>query len=289
MRYNPRATLDPSQLGGGGGRGRGVAVGGGLGGIVVLLLAVFFGPGILGDGTDPSAVDPGANSNSSLATCTRGADISSDRNCRFVAYTNSIQAFWATQFRSGEYQKIQVKPFTGSISTGCGNATSAVGPFYCSNDTSVYLDFGFFDQLKSEFGAKGGDPAEAYVIAHEFGHHIQHLTGTMERVQRQGDNSGADSGSVRLELQADCYAGVWFRHATDDPNSPIAEVTQDDLDTAVDAAETVGDDRIQKKMQGQVSPESFTHGTSAQRHKWLQQGFSTGEPNTCNTFSAATL
>jgi uncharacterized protein len=287
MRYNPRATLDPSQLGGGGGRGRGgIAVGGGLGGVVVLLLAIFFGPGILGDGTDPQGTDPGGNS---LAACTSGADISTDRDCRFVAFTNSIQAYWATQFRSGEYQKIQVKPFTGSISTGCGNATSAVGPFYCPTDTSVYLDFGFFDELSSRLGAKGGDPAEAYVIAHEFGHHIQNLTGTMDRVQRQGDNKGADSASVRLELQADCYAGVWFRHATDDPNGPIAEVTEEDLDTAIDAAEAVGDDRIQKKMQGQVSPESFTHGTSEQRHKWLQEGFSTGKPGSCNTFSATNL
>jgi len=290
MRYNPRATLDPSQLGGGGGRGRGgIAVGGGLGGVIVLLLAVFFGPGILGDGNDPLAIDSGPTTDSPLATCTSGADIATDRDCRFVAFTNSIQAFWATQFRSGDYQRIQVKPFTGSIRTGCGNATSAVGPFYCPTDTSVYLDFGFFNELSSRLGARGGDAAEAYVIAHEFGHHVQNLTGTMERVQRQGNNQGPDSAAVRLELQADCYAGVWFRHATDDQNGPIAEVTEEDLDTAVDAAEAVGDDRIQKKMQGQVSPESFTHGTSAQRHAWLQQGFSTGDPNKCNTFSAGTL
>jgi predicted metalloprotease len=288
MRYNPRASLDPSQLGGGGGRG-GLAVGGGLGGVVVLLLAIFFGPGILDNGPDPQGSDTGATSGRPLAACTSGADISTNRNCRFVAYTNSIQAYWATQFRPGEYQKIQVKPFTGSISTGCGNATSAVGPFYCPNDTSVYLDFGFFDELHNRLGAKGGDPAEAYVIAHEFGHHIQDLTGTMDRVQREGNNQGANSASVRLELQADCYAGVWFRHATDDPNGPIAEVTKDDLDTAIDAAEAVGDDRIQKKMQGQVSPETFTHGTSAQRHHWLQQGFSTGQASQCNTFSAASL
>jgi uncharacterized protein len=291
MRFNDRARLDPSQVGGGGGRGRGpVAIGGGLGGIVVLLLAVIFGPGVLGDGSDPAAIGPGTSSTGgSLAVCTRGADIKTNRDCRFVAYTNSIQAYWKTQFGSGQYQTIQVRPFTGSVSTGCGTATSAVGPFYCPGDTTVYLDFGFFDELTRRFGAKGGDAAEAYVLAHEFGHHIQDLTGTMERVQRQGDNQGETSGSVRLELQADCYAGVWFRHAADDPDGPIAEVTAADLNTAVDAAEAVGDDRIQKAIQGQVSPESFTHGTAAQRHKWLQQGFSTGDATKCNTFSAASL
>ena len=160
--------------------------------------------------------------------------------------------------------------FTGSINTACGNATSAVGPFYCPGDTTVYLDLGFFDQLTGDLGAKGGDAAEAYVLAHEFGHHIQNLTGTMARVQGSGQGTGPKSPQVRLELQADCYAGVWFKHATDDPNCPISEVTQDDLDRAVDAAAAVGDDRIQEKMQGQVSPESWTHGSAAMRQKWLR-------------------
>lgn len=296
MRFNPKARLDPSQVGssgGSGGRGRGpVIAGGGVGSILLIVLALIFGPDILSGG-DGSTTDPfgtgssGYVSTSDTSHCTTGADIASDRDCRFVAYTNSIQAFWTTQFEAGQYQTIQVQPFTGSISTGCGTASSAVGPFYCPNDTTVYLDYGFFDELSSTLGARGGDAAEAYVIAHEFGHHVQNLTGTMARVQRQGDNQGAQSGSVRLELQADCYAGVWLRHATDDPNGPIAEITDDDLARAVDAAESVGDDRIQKKAQGTVTPETWTHGSSAWRHEWLQTGYDSGDPNSCNTFAGS--
>jgi predicted metalloprotease len=153
----------------------------------------------------------------------------------------------------------------------------------------VYLDLGFFDQLTGQLGAQGGDAAEAYVLAHEFGHHIQNLTGTMQRVQSSRQGTGPTSPGVRLELQADCYAGVWFRHATEDPQSPITEVTQEDLDRAVDAAQAVGDDRIQQKMQGQVSPETWTHGSAAMRRQWLAQGFNTGDPNKCDTFAKNAL
>jgi len=164
-----------------------------------------------------------------------------------------------------------------------------VGPFYCPADTSVYLDLGFFDQLTGELGAQGGDAAEAYVLAHEFGHHVQNLVGTMARVQGGSQQAGPRSPQLRLELQADCYAGVWFRHASDDPESPISQITADDLNRAVDAAAAVGDDRIQKKMQGQVSPENWTHGSAANRQKWLSQGFRSGDPETCDTFAAAAL
>jgi uncharacterized protein len=175
------------------------------------------------------------------------------------------------------------------VSTACGTATSAVGPFYCPADTTVYLDLGFFDQLTTELGAQGGDAAEAYVFAHEFGHHIQNLTGTMRKVQAQGQTTGPRSPAVRLELQADCYAGVWFSQAADDPNSPIAEVTARDLERALDAAAAVGDDRIQERARGQVSPESWTHGSAALRQKWLDQGFRSGDPNTCDTFARNAL
>jgi predicted metalloprotease len=164
-----------------------------------------------------------------------------------------------------------------------------VGPFYCPADTTVYLDLGFFDQLTTQLGAEGGDAAEAYVLAHEFGHHIQQLTGTMARVQGGPQGTGPTSAGVRLELQADCYAGVWFSHATSDPDSPISEVSPDDLDRALDAAAAVGDDRIQQKAQGQVTPESWTHGSAANRQKWLQRGFSTGDPERCDTFAAGAL
>jgi predicted metalloprotease len=290
VKFNDQANLDPSQVGGGGGRGGGgkIAIGGGAG-VVVLVLALLFGINpndILGSQpAEPGATTGGGSS--PFAQCTRGSDINSNRDCRFVAYTNSIQEYWGGAVDN--YQTIKVQTFTGSINTACGNATSAVGPFYCPGDTQVYLDLGFFDQLTGDLGAQGGDAAEAYVLAHEFGHHIQNLTGTMQRVQGGSSGTGPKSPQVRLELQADCYAGVWFKHATNDPNSPISEVTTDDLNRATDAASAVGDDRIQQKSQGQVSPESWTHGSSAMRQKWLKQGFTSGDPKTCDTFAANAL
>jgi predicted metalloprotease len=290
VKYRDNAQLDPSQMGGSrGGSGGKIALGGGAG-LIVLVLALFLGinPGDLMGGTSDPQAQPSGTAAAPYQQCTKGADISRDRECRFVAYTNSIQSYWAGAYDG--YQKIQVVPFTGQVSTACGTATSAVGPFYCPGDTTVYLDTGFFDELTSKLGAKGGDAAEAYVFAHEFGHHIQNLTGTMGKVQSQGaGQTGPKSGGVRLELQADCYAGVWMNHATSDPNSPIESLTKQDLNDAVDAAAAVGDDRIQERMQGQVNPESWTHGSSANRQKWLQQGFETGDPNTCDTFAAGAL
>ena len=288
VKYRDSAQLDPSQMGGSrGGNGGKIALGGGAG-LIVLVLALLFGlnPNDL-MGSQPQS-DPQATGEAPYQQCTSGADIERDRECRFVAYTNSIQSYWTGAY--DKYQKIQVVPFTGQVSTACGTASSAVGPFYCPGDTTVYLDTAFFDQLTSQLGAQGGDAAEAYVFAHEFGHHIQNLTGVMAKVQSQGAGAtGPKSGGVRLELQADCYAGVWMKHATSDPNSPIAEITRDDLTRAVDAAAAVGDDRIQERMQGQVRPESWTHGSAEQRQKWLLQGFTTGDPNKCDTFAAGAL
>jgi uncharacterized protein len=287
VKFNEGANLDPSQVtGGGGGAGGRIALGGGAG-VVVLIVALLFGvnpSSLLGGGSGQPA---GPGDSTPFAQCTRGSDISKNRDCRFVAYTNSIQEYWSGVVQG--YDEIQVHTFTGSINTACGNATSAVGPFYCSADTGVYLDLGFFDELESKLGAEGGDAAEAYVLAHEFGHHIQNITGTMRQVQSQGQQTGPKSPGVRLELQADCYAGVWFHHADREQNGPIADVTTRDLDLALDAAAAVGDDRIQQKMQGQVNPESWTHGSSANRQKWLRQGFTSGDPNTCDTFAAGAL
>jgi predicted metalloprotease len=288
VKYNEGAELDPSQMGGGGrGSGGKIAIGGGAG-LIILVLALLFGinPGDILGGA-PQAEPEQSSNQSPFAQCTRGSDINANRDCRFVAYTNSIQDYWNDNVQG--YQTIKVQTFSGSTNTACGHATSAVGPFYCPGDTTVYLDLGFFDQLTGQLGAEGGDAAEAYVLAHEFGHHIQNLTGTMRRVQSSGQGTGPTSPGVRLELQADCYAGVWFRHATEDPQSPITQVTQDDLDRAVDAAQAVGDDRIQQKMQGQVSPETWTHGSAAMRRQWLAQGFSTGDPNKCDTFARNAL
>jgi predicted metalloprotease len=290
VKYRDNAQLDPSQIGGSrGGNGGKIALGGGAG-LVVLVLALLFGlnPNDILQTTQGTGTEPESSAGAPLQQCTSGADISRDRECRFVAYTNSIQSFWAQTYDG--YQKIQVVPFTGQVTTACGTASSAVGPFYCPGDTTVYLDTGFFDQLTSQLGAQGGDAAEAYVFAHEFGHHIQNLTGVMAKVQSQGaGQTGPKSGGVRLELQADCYAGVWLKHASSDPDSPIQEISRDDLERAVDAAAAVGDDRIQERMQGQVTPESWTHGSAEQRQKWLYQGFTSGDPNTCNTFASGAL
>jgi predicted metalloprotease len=289
VKYNEGANLDPSQMGGGGRRAGGkIAIGGGAG-VLVLIVALFLGidPTNLLTASDSGSDGGSTEAASPFAQCTRGADIETNRDCRFVAYTNSIQSYWG---RAAEgYQTTKVHTFTGSVATACGNATSAVGPFYCGADRTVYLDTGFFDDLTGTLGAEGGDAAEAYVLAHEFGHHIQNLTGTMREVQSQGQQTGPKSPGVRLELQADCYAGAWFANATKDPDSPIAEVTRDDLRRAVDAAAAVGDDRIQQKMQGQVNPESWTHGSAANRQKWLLQGFETGDPTQCDTFARGAL
>lgn len=287
MQYNEGARLDPSQMGSGGRRGGGIALGGGMS-IIVLILAVLFGfnPSEIMGGLPGQA--PAPANDDAFAQCRTGADIKTNRECRYVAYTNSVQAYWADVLPG--YEKTKTVIFEGSIATGCGTATSQVGPFFCPNDDTIYLDDGFFEQmLTGQLGAQGGDAAEAYVIAHEYGHYIQDLTGVLGKVQAAGQQTGPDSPQVRLELQADCYAGAWFANATRDPNSPIAGLTQDDLNRAVDAAIAVGDDRIQEASSGRVSPESWTHGSSADRRRWLATGFNSGDPSQCNTFSANAL
>lgn len=283
MQYNANAKLDSSQVEvRSGGNGSRVALGGGVT-IVVLLLALVFGinPNELLNAAAPTAgADPGTN----MAACQTGADVKTNRDCRFVAYANTANAYW-TQAMGARYQPSTLVLFSGSTPSGCGTATTAVGPFYCPSDKRVYIDPSFTTQmLQGQLGGQGGDAAEAYVVGHEYGHHVQDLSGILAQVQASGSGTGAGSAQVNLELQADCLAGAYLAHVAALPNSPIATLSQDDLNRAADAARVVGDDYIQKRTQGSVNADGWTHGSSAQRQKWLAVGFQSGDPAQCTTF-----
>jgi predicted metalloprotease len=290
MRFRPGARLDPGQVQDARGvGGRGVAVGGGVGTILVVLVLALLGVDVPGgsSGSDPFSLGTGSGGQTAASdlssACRTGADANQREDCRIVGVVNSVQAFWTDTVNG--YREAPTRFFSGATQTGCGTATAEVGPFYCPADQTVYIDLSFYDELRSRFGAHGGAFAEAYVIAHEYGHHVQHLLGTDDRVG--GDREGARSGSVRLELQADCYAGVWAAHAVD--TGFIEDLTQADINDGLDAAAAVGDDRIQKRANGRADPETFTHGTSAQRRQWFQTGYRGGDARRCDTFGARAL
>ncbi len=295
-RFREGAKLDPSQVrdrrGAGGGRGgRGMAVGGVGGGLglIILIVTLLLGGNPLDSGgggsTAPGATDStGAAPDGSLSeNCQTGADANQSEDCRIVGFVNSIQEFWTDEYarNNAQYVESVTTIFTGGEQTGCGFASSQVGPFYCPADQGVYLDLAFFDDLRSRFGAEGGPFAEAYVLAHEYGHHIQNLQGTLASAQ-DGD-TGPDSAAVRVELQADCFAGLWAAHAEE--TGFLNPLTEEDIRVALDAAAAVGDDRIQESTQGQVSPETWTHGSSEQRQQWFLTGYQSGDFASCDTFS----
>jgi uncharacterized protein len=290
MTFDPNAQLDPSQVtdvrGSSrvGGRGGGLAVGGGGIGLVIAIIYILLGgnPGdVINSGGSGQGVDPNTPTSSAIASCKTGADANQREECAIVGYANSIQAFWATQI-SG-YEKSNVVLFTDGVSTGCGDATSSTGPFYCPPDKLVYIDLGFFKELEQRFGAKDAPFARAYVLAHEYGHHVQDLVGDLQ----PGTDTGPTSRSVRTELQADCYAGVWAHNAQ--ATGFIQPLTQDQIAAADAAAQAVGDDHIQQQSGGGVDPDSFTHGTSEQRVRWFTTGYQSGKPANCDTFNATTL
>jgi predicted metalloprotease len=281
MTIRRRARLDPRQvrdLRGGGGA---VALGG-VGGIILVGLWLLLG----GDPQLASTIGSLANQQVGTAQendlsqeCRTGADAAERDDCRIIGYVNSIQDYWGEAVQN--YELAPTTFFDGQVSTGCGSASSAVGPFYCPNDSSIYIDLGFFSQLQSQFGAQGGPFAEAYVIAHEYGHHVQNLTGVLGG---GGGDTGAESRAVRIELQADCYAGVWAANAVG--TGFLEPITDAQVAQALDAAAAVGDDRIQEQTQGQVNPETWTHGSSEQRQEWFRTGLNSGDPNDCDTFNA---
>jgi uncharacterized protein len=290
MRFRPGARLDPSQVqdrrGAGGGFGGGPIVlgGGGLGvvGVIVYVLFALLSGG--GSGGTYGGLDgqTAGQAQQSLAGCRTGADANARQDCRIVGDVNSVQAYWRGWFRAHgkTYAPAETVFFTGSTATRCGTASTDVGPFFCPVDKKVYIDLGFYQELHDRFGARGGPFAEAYVIAHEYGHHAQDLLGALKS---SGGATGAEGRSVRTELQADCYAGVWARHAV--ATGYIVDLTDADITDGLDAAASVGDDRIQSRTQGQVNPETWTHGSSAQRQKWFLRGYQRGEPTGCDTFA----
>jgi len=256
------------------GSGRSIAIGGGGIGVLVLALAIYLCGGdptqLLNSSAPQTVPQPGTTANKAVAQ---------DQNRQFVgAIMGNLEDAWKqilpTQSRV-PFRAPKLVLFTGQVQSACGYAEAATGPFYCPGDEKLYLDFAFFDELRREFKAPG-DFAQAYVIAHEFGHHIQNLTGTMDKVQRAGQNNRL---SVALELQADCYAGIWANFA-----AKQGRLETGDAEEAIRAAAAVGDDMIQKRTQGYVIPDSFTHGSAQQRMQYFAKGMQSGSIQQCQTF-----
>ena len=278
MTFRGGARLDPSQVedqrgSGGGGLGGPVIVGGGGIGLVILIIALLLGVNPLSDygGTNPS-IDGGP----SVQDCQTGADANKRDDCRIVGFVDSIQKYWTDEFerRGDTYLPAKTVLYTGVTQGACGFAQAAMGPFYCPDDEKVYLDISFFEELTQRFGAKGGPFAQGYVVAHEYGHHVQQQLGLLSAGQ-------SNAASIRVELQADCLAGVWARHAAD--TGFLEAPTDAEIAQALDAAASVGDDRIQQETQGRVQPEKWTHGSAAMRQQWFKTGYQTGDLDRCDT------
>ncbi|CAM4175763.1 neutral zinc metallopeptidase [Helcobacillus massiliensis] len=299
MTFNPNANIGSGNVGragGGGGFGGGglplgplMMLGGGGGGTIVLIILFLLFSGMFsgggGGGQEQQSAQGGA-----LEHCQTGKDANEKDDCYVQAVVETADAFWQQEAKSAGFtwKEPQGRVFSGSVSTGCGAASSDTGPFYCPADSTIYVDVSFFDELSSRFGANQGQLAKAYVVAHEYGHHIQNLDGTMNRINRR--DTGPKSDQVALELQADCYAGVWARNAveTKDPdgNRYMEPLTEQDVKDALSAASAVGDDHIQGEVAGgRVQPDTWTHGSSEKRQQWFITGYNEGSYGACDTFS----
>jgi len=318
MRFNPKARLDTgniSDAGRGGGRGGGMGgggmripiptggkAGGGMAGLLVVILLVVIsqcaGIDLTGGGlpTGSGALDTSqmvASDSGRYDNCQTGADANTDEDCARVAVENSLRDFWETALPDqGDtaFHPATLETFTGAVDTQCGQATSQVGPFYCPVDERIYLDTSFFPKvLQQQLGGPAGEFVEPYVIGHEYGHHIQNLLGKMSEVRTQ---QGPRSDAVRLELQADCYAGMWAKNATQTQDEGgqqlIADLSDQDIKQAIAAAGAVGDDRIQEKTQGQVTEETWTHGSAQSRVNWFMTGYQQGTLDACDTWAVDT-
>ena len=272
------------------GRRTGLAVGGGgIGLVAIVLLSQLLGvdlSGLVGGGTDSSSQSEGT----ALTNCETGADANENVECRVGFTRDSLDDYWSEQAPAMgiSYASPVINLFTDGVDTGCGAATSAVGPFYCPADQQIYLDTAFYDTLRTQFDATAGPLSQLYVVGHEWGHHIQNLAGTFASADTS--QTGPTSDAVRLEVQADCFAGAWLGSATEtedaEGNRLLDPITDAQIADALNAASAIGDDRIQEKTQGQVNPESWTHGSSEQRQKWFQTGY-TGGAEACDTFAVA--
>jgi predicted metalloprotease len=294
MRFRRGARLDTGQVtdvrGSGVGAG-GLAAGGGIGvaALVIYLLYALATGSSAGLGQlqplDGTQVGRGDTPSTISSDCQTGEDANQRDDCRIVGVVNSVQKFWDGVFERSnrQYQYVDTVFFTDQVETGCGVASSEVGPFYCPEDRLAYIDLGFFDELKSRFGASNGPFVQAYVIAHEYGHHVQDQLGALDAIR--GSEHRPESKAVRAELQADCYAGVWAANAVE--TGLIEKIPQSDINAGLDAAAAIGDDRIQEQTQGQVNPETWTHGSSEQRRRWFSRGYEQGKPVACDTFSGS--